>query len=396
MGDMGGRDSGALVLGRTAAGPGSPATGTDLITTTGVAHLMTIAPQQSGQDRSCLIPNLLAYPGPAVVVDVDGLAYAATAKARRAMGQVVVRLDPFGVVGPEPDALDPLDLLDGLVEPAVSSRCLDIAGLLPLSRSGLDTAAGEAFGLLSALIGYVHAAPNMGSFGALYRTLHEEDFGYVVAVGLDAAGKYMSTSSYMELAAYLEKDEWLRTRVLTVLRSGFEALGSPEVQRSLGRPAVSAPWMRAEEPVTVYLVLPADQVAAHSVLLRLWVGSLLLGAARTRDRAGRPAVFFLDRCADLGALPLLESLLTLRPGAVARIWTFWHDVHQLRAAYPGSWREIVSGCEAVQVFATRDAAAAAEAEALLGLPAGDVWSLGPADQVLGLDGRTRRALRPAP
>jgi type IV secretion system protein VirD4 len=373
---------------------GSASGGSDPIAIAGDAHLATIAPLWSGQDRSCLIPNLLNYPGPAVVVDVDGGAYAATAQARRAMGQAIVRLDPFGVTGPGPDALDPFGLLGGLAEPAVTSRCLDIAGLLlPMRHPGGDGADGEAFGLLSGMIGYVHAAPGLGTFDALYQAVHEEDFGHSIAVALDTTGKHLSKPSYSELQTYVARDEWLRTRILATLRSGFEGLGIPEVRRCTGRSTVPPSAMRAGEPVTVYLVLPADQVATHSVLLRLWAGTLLLAAAGPRAEAVLPTLFLLDRCADLGAFPLLESLLTLRPGGATRIWTFWHDVHQLRTAYPGSWREIVSGCGAVQVFATRDAAAAAEAEALLGLEDGDVWSLGPADQVLGLDGTHRRARR---
>ena len=51
-------------------------------------HLMTIAPNRSGRDRSCLIPNLLNYSGQAVVLDVDGKAYAATAGARERREQL--------------------------------------------------------------------------------------------------------------------------------------------------------------------------------------------------------------------------------------------------------------------------------------------------------------------
>jgi type IV secretion system protein VirD4 len=399
MGGVGGRDSGVVVLGRTAAGPGPADAGGDLITVAGDAHLATIAPRQSGEDQSCLLPNLLAYPGQAVVVDVDGRAYDATAAARRALGQAVVRLDPFGVTGQEPDALDPLDLLNGLAEPTATSWCLDIAGLLSLRHyggAGADGADGEAFGLLAALIGYVHAAPGLGTFDALYQALHEEEFSHSIAVALDTAGKHLPAPSYMELTSYLSRDEWLRTRILATLRSRFGALGTPEVRRSLSRTTVPLSGMGAGEPATVYLVLPAGQVAACSVLLRLWVGTLLLGTARARDRAACPTLFLLDRCADLGSFPLLEALLTQGSGGAARIWTFWRDVHQLRTTHPGRWREIISGCGAVQAFATRDAAAAAEAEALLGLPAGDVWSLGPADQILRVDGTPRRARRLAP
>ena len=75
-------------------------------------HVLTIAPAGAGRDRSCMIPNLLNYAGQAVVLDVGGKAYAATADARVAMGQRVMRLDPFGVAGPESNKLAPFDWIE--------------------------------------------------------------------------------------------------------------------------------------------------------------------------------------------------------------------------------------------------------------------------------------------
>lgn len=406
MGDVDARGSGLLILGRTAAGPDPAAAGGgELITAAGDAHLATIAPRRPGEeDRSCLIPNLLSYPGRAVVVDVDGKACEATAAARRDLGHTVVRLDPFAVAGRHSDALNPLDLLDGLEGPALTSWCLDIADLLSPRTAGAAQASsvahaadGEAFGLLAALIAYARTAPDTGTLDTLDQMLHEDDFTHGIAVALDTAGKHLPPPTYMELASYLSRDEPLRDRVLATLRSRSQALAIPEVRRSLSRSTVPLSELAAGGPVTVYLILPADRLASCAPLLRLWVGTLLLATVRARASAARPTLFLLDRCADLGSFPLLEGLLTRRPGGAARIWTFWHDVHQLRTAYPNSWREIISGCGAVQAFATADAAAAADAEALLGLPAGGVWSLGPADQVLRVGATaSRRALRLAP
>src|SRR4051812_27510742 len=55
-------------------------------------HLMTVAPTGAGKGRGVIIPNLLAYPGPAVVIDPKGEAYQTTARRRRQMGQQVVVL----------------------------------------------------------------------------------------------------------------------------------------------------------------------------------------------------------------------------------------------------------------------------------------------------------------
>jgi type IV secretion system protein VirD4 len=357
------------------------------------SHLLTIAPNRSGRDRSCLIPNLLTYPGQVVVVDLNGSAYAATAEARRGMGHAVVRLDPFGVTGPESDALDPLDLLDGLEPPALESACQDIADLLSLRDPSGDTDEYEAFGLLSAVIGYLHAVPERRSFDQIYPALNTDDIVYSLAVVLDTVGKKIPKMSYSEISSFLQKEDAVRSRILAKITPRLKPLASLEVQKSLSRSSVPLPEMLSGAPVTIYIIIPAEQLAIHSVLLRVWIGTLLHSVLRARKSSSLPMLFLLDYCAELGPFPLLESLLRIESGNAFRIWTFWHDVHQLRTTYPIGWPEVVSGCGAVQVFGTKDPAAAGEAEALLGLSANDVSSLGPGEQIVRLDGAPRRMRR---
>ncbi|MFC1408796.1 type IV secretory system conjugative DNA transfer family protein [Streptacidiphilus sp. N1-12] len=378
MSGMDGLDPTALLLGR--------ADRSGFVVADRDSHVLTIAPNRSGRVQHCLIPNLLTYPGRIVAVDLGGQAYAATAEARRRMGHTVVRLDPFGVTGPETDALDPLDLLDGLEEPALATACHDLAGLLPLRPSFGDVVEAEAFGLLSGLIGYHFAVPEKRSFDEIHSTLNTDDVVYSLAVVLDTAGGRIRKTSYEEIASFLRREEKARDRILARLTSQFTALGNPEVRRTLRQSTVSLADLAAGQPVTVYLILPVEQLEIHAVLLRLWIGTLLHRVSGSRGDAVPPALFLLDHTAELGPFPLLDSVL--RTGAERngyRIWTFWHDLHQLRATYPGSWPAIVSGSGAVQVFGTSDAAAASEVEDLLGLPANEVWSLGPEEQLVRLD-----------
>jgi type IV secretion system protein VirD4 len=387
MTGTGGVGSTALLLG--SAGVDEPG----FITADGDSHVLTIAPNRSGRTRHCLIPNLLTYPGRIVAVDLGGEAYAATAEARRRLGHTVVRLDPFGVAGPEPDALDPIDLLAGLEEPALTSACQDLADLLPVRWSFGDTVGQEAFGLLSALIGYIWAVPEKRTFDEVYPTLHSDDVVYSLAVVLDTVGKILPKMSYMEIVSFLQKDDRARSRILGRIKSRIATLGNAEVRATLRKSTVPLSDLASGESVTIYLILPVERIAIHSVLLRLWIGTLLHAMSRSRDSSDLPALFLLDHCAELGALPVLESILRLGPADSCRIWTFWHDVHQLRVTYPGSWPAIVSGCRAVQVFGTPDPAAASDVEDLLGLPSNEVGSLGSGEQFVRLDGAVHRVPR---
>jgi type IV secretion system protein VirD4 len=62
--------------------------------------------------------------GSVLVNDPKGELYRATAEKRRAMGQRVVRLDPFSVCGPGGDTFNPLDLITDKAEGIDDARAL--------------------------------------------------------------------------------------------------------------------------------------------------------------------------------------------------------------------------------------------------------------------------------
>ena len=60
-------------------------------------HLITFAPTGAGKGVSCIIPALLTWDGPAIVIDPKGENYAVTARRRLELGQRVALIDPFNV-----------------------------------------------------------------------------------------------------------------------------------------------------------------------------------------------------------------------------------------------------------------------------------------------------------
>lgn len=75
-------------------------------------HVLACAPTGAGKGVGCVIPNLLAYPGSVVCLDVKGENIAVTAQARRDMGQDVWCLDPFGITDAAGHSLNWLDAID--------------------------------------------------------------------------------------------------------------------------------------------------------------------------------------------------------------------------------------------------------------------------------------------
>ena len=62
-------------------------------------HIMTVAGSRAGKGRWLLVPNLLLYPGSALVLDPKGELAAITARRRQEMGQKVFIIDPFNTSG---------------------------------------------------------------------------------------------------------------------------------------------------------------------------------------------------------------------------------------------------------------------------------------------------------
>lgn len=93
----------------------------ELLIYTGDGHLITFAPTGTGKTSGPVITNALRHPGQLVVLDMKGEVYAATARARRAMGQDVCVVDLRD--GSEGGSLNPLDLTIRCgTDPAATAR----------------------------------------------------------------------------------------------------------------------------------------------------------------------------------------------------------------------------------------------------------------------------------
>jgi type IV secretion system protein VirD4 len=304
------------------------------------------------------------------------------------MGHTVVRLDPFRVIDQESDALNPLDLLQGLDAPALESACQDVAALLPGFHSFTDVWENAAFGLVSGVVGYLSAVPEKMKFADLYATFHSDDVVYNLAVVLETIGKRIPKLAYTEIAAFLQKADAERSRVLTSITSQLKALSTQATQKALGTSSFPLADFIDGKPFSIYVIVPPAKLPSNFSLLRIWVGTLLHAVLRRSARPSQPTLFLLDECAKFGPFQQLEAAILSGAGSGLRVWTFWNDLEQLRGLYPASW--LFSGCGAVQVFGVRDYSATAELAAMLGIEPEDVRSLATDEQIVCHDGIAQR------
>ncbi len=343
---------------------------------TGEGHLLTVAPTGAGKGTGCIIPTLLRYRGPVVVVDPKGENYAVTARRRRELGQEVILLDPFGITGAEErHRFNPLDLAD-----PESERFVEDAATLATLIAGTPA----------------NSDPNHAFWAYMGKAM-------LTAAIIDVMT--MEDSERANLPAVRE----LVNSPLEVLKQRAErwkASGHPELRRLAGlfvNPAdetLGGYWALAISqvdflkgsqmsehlsasdldlnkvyegaPLSIYLALPPDKLESHAGLLRLWIGTIISAITRRRAQPDLSTLLLVDEAAQLGHLPQLRQAITLLRGYGVRIWTFWQDLSQLRNLYPGDWETILNNSRVQQYFGATTGLAAEAVGAASGFKAPEV------------------------
>lgn len=326
----------------------APADDGELLRDAGESHLLCFAPTGAGKTRGFVIPNLLQWPGAAVVIDVKQAELCrVTARRRRELGQQVVVLDPFGETEHPPGGLNPLDIFSlpgAACEADAETLAALFAGHGAITKDPFWDAQGTS--LLAAVLAHVGstAPAEKRNLSEVIRYLLCDDVVYNLAVTLDTQGKTMPRSAYREIAALLAMPDVTRGGVLATAQSYLKSLHSPGVLRALDQTSFSLRDFIRGQPMTIYLVVPAERLVSHRALLKVWIGTLLRAIVCRSFRAETPTLMLLDECGQLGAFPFLETFITLCRAYSCRVLAFFQDLAQLEAAYPTSWRTLTNNC----------------------------------------------------
>ena len=362
----------------------------------GDSHLLTVAPTGSGKGRCAIIPNLLTYDGPVVVVDPKGENYAVTARARREqLGHSVYCLDPFNVAVDSTDSLNPFDIFS-LKNTDVESDSQMIADMLSLESTGLDAFWDiNACALLSGVIAYLATQKDKSErhISEMVRTTHSDDVVYNLAVVLDTVGKKLPKMAYGEISSFLQKADKERSGVLSTANSYLKAFGSERVSKSLSSSSFNIDHIVQGKPITIYLIVPPDKLNSHKALLRLWVGTIMRAITARREIPLKRTLFVLDECAQLGHFSLLETAITLCRGYGLQTWTFWQDLSQIEKLYEVGWHTMVNNCGVVQVFGAKNHSVVRQCSELLGIDIEDLRRIQDNEQVTVINGEPTKSFK---
>ena len=334
--------------------PEQPTNSCEPIWLDGEGHLITIAPTGAGKGRGGLIPNLLTYEGPAIVIDPKGEACRVTARRRREMGQKVHIIDPFGVVTENTDSLNPMDAFDiPGIDP--SALAMDVAkqlsgGGMSLKDPFWDIRGHDlAAGVISAVASTAEAKDR--SLKKVRGYLKSDDTVYNLAVLLDTQGGKLHRFAYEEISSFLQTEDRCRSGIHATACSYFSVIGSDAAQKTVISSSIDLRAVARGEPMTIYLVVPPSKLASHAALFRLWTSALLSAVlSRESELPKYRTLFAIDECAQLGDFSMLSMVYTLARSYGVRVWAFFQDLAQIKRMLPNEWQTVLTNAAGIQVF----------------------------------------------
>jgi type IV secretion system protein VirD4 len=344
----------------------------------GDGHCITFAPTGSGKGVGVIIPNLLSYAGPVVVIDPKGENFAVTARYRKdVLKQRILLLDPFHVVADElldnlslkRERLNPLDLYL-LADSAIDNDSQMLAQIL----AGGGVSSGDPFWDISGtrlLAGAIAAEMSVAieegrtpSMRAIARLLYNDDVVYNFVTMLD--GGKIGRFAHQCLASFVSLTDVTRSGVLAMAQSYLSVIMTESIQTHLNDSTIDIRDVVGGEPYTLYIVIPPNKLLSHAVVLQTWVSVLMHAIMERRSVPPMRTLFMLDECANLGSLDTLRKAVTLLRGFGLQVWMFFQDLSQLRALYGEDSKTMINNCGVLQSFGVSRRSAAEDVCRIIG------------------------------
>ncbi|WP_136652199.1 type IV secretory system conjugative DNA transfer family protein [Paracoccus aeridis] len=292
---------------------GKPGSRRDFICSARFPHCLVIAPTGRGKGTGFVIPNLLTFAGSAVVLDVKGENYDKTARHRASLGDKVWRFAPVDWDRPT-HRYNPLERIAVLPNP--DQRQMELKKTADLFlQSDNDNMKGLLEGGIDLFVAAGIYAMERGkpTLGEIYR---------LVSAGGDKNKQYLAYADEVKSRAaqlIFERLASINDRTLTsylslLMTSGLSAWANPAIDRATSVSDFDFRTFR-QEPQTVYLVVPPDDIRSLAPLIRLFFADLIasLQAKEPGSNEPWPVMILLDEFDRLGKMPIVaESIKTLR------------------------------------------------------------------------------------
>jgi type IV secretion system protein VirD4 len=329
----------------------------------GPEHVMAFAPTRSGKGVGLVIPTLLGWTGSAVIHDIKGENWELTAGWRSRFSHCLLfnptdarsaRYNPLLEVRRGADEVrDVQNIADILVDPEgaltvkdhwdKTSHSLLVGAILHVLYAEQDkTLAGVATFLSDP------QRPFTATLKRMMTTNHlgTKDTPLVHPVVASAAREV------------LNKSDNERSGVLSTAMSCLGLYRDPTIATVTS----TCDWriadlVAAENPVSLYLVVPPSDISRTKPLIRLvlnQIGRRLTEHLHAENKPGRrKLLMMLDEFPALGRLDFFETSLAFLAGYGVRAFLIAQSLNQIEKAY-GDHNAILDNCHVRVTFATND------------------------------------------
>ncbi|MGR3512144.1 MAG: type IV secretory system conjugative DNA transfer family protein [Paracoccaceae bacterium] len=277
-------------------------------------HALIVAPTGRGKTTGFVIPNLLTWQGSAVVLDVKGECYEASARHRATAGDRVYRFAPTDWETRRTHRYNPLLRIYELKDPARQQM-----ELLLLATLFLQNDNDRVQGLLKGGIDLFVAA------GILAFQRHRPTLGEIYRIAASGGHKqkeYLSRAHevrnpaarliFTRLAS--TNNDTLTSYVSLLMTSGLDQWQNPAIDDATAVSDFDFRTIR-KQPFSVYLVVQPLMVKPLAPLIRLFFSDLLSALQEKKPGPDEPwpVMILLDEFNRLGKMPIVaESIEILR------------------------------------------------------------------------------------
>ena len=337
----------------------------------GPEHVLCFAPTRSGKGVGLVVPTLLTWPGSCIVHDIKGENWTLTSGFRARHGRVLL----FDPTNPNSSAYNPLlEVRRGEWEVRdvqnIADVLVDPEGALERRNHWEKTSHSL---LVGAILHVLYAEPDKTLAGVANflsdprRPIETTLQAMMMTPHLGEAGPHpVIASAAREL---LNKSENERSGVLSTAMSFLGLYRDPVVAQVTRR----CDWrirdlVEANQPVSLYLVVPPSDISRTKPLVRLILNQI--GRRLTEDLQGKSRrqrlLLMLDEFPALGRLDFFESALAFMAGYGLKSFLIAQSLNQIERAY-GSNNSILDNCHVRVCFATNDERTAKRVSDALGM-----------------------------
>ena len=338
----------------------------------GPEHVMAFAPTRSGKGVGLVIPTLLTWPGSTVIHDIKGENWQLTAGWRARFSHCLL----FNPTDPLSAAYNPLlEVRRGAHEVRdvqnIADILVDPEGALERRNHWEKT----SHALLVGAILHVLYAGHDKTLRGVANCLSDPASPFETTLHRMMLTKHLGSSPHPVVASaareVLNKSDNERSGVLSTAMSFLGLYRDPTVAQVTSR----CDWriadlISAENPVSLYLVVPPSDISRTKPLIRLILNQI--GRRLTESLDGSDGIarrhrllMMLDEFPALGRLDFFESALAFMAGYGLRAFLIAQSLNQIDKAY-GSNHSILDNCHVRIAFATNDERTAKRISEMLG------------------------------